>query len=63
LETALLLAQALAIVLLKSILGLTVLVLERVYLLLRLVVWLFQLVTIRRRTPPLLGNQLALLLL
>jgi hypothetical protein len=62
LETKLLLTQALAIVLLKSMLGPTVLVLERVYTLLHLLL-LSQFVTIRGQTLPLLGNQLALPLL
>ena len=63
LEPEMLLTQALEILLLKSILSLTVLVLEQGYALLRTPLLRFQLLTIRRQTPLLLFNQLALTLL
>jgi hypothetical protein len=63
LETKALLTQALEILLLKSILGLTVLALERGYALLRPPLLLFQLLTTQRQALLLLFNQLALLLL
>jgi hypothetical protein len=58
-----LLTQALEILFLKSILGLTVLVLEQGYALLRTPLLLFHLLTIQRQTLLLLFNQLVLTLL
>ncbi len=63
LETEMLLTYAFEILFLKSILGLTVLVLERGYALLRPPLLLIQLLTIQPQTLLLRGNQLMLTLL